>query len=1322
MASLAGYNPNTSMLPSGGGTIQAMSGGGGEINGPPPGFSQYASMLPSAGGVINPYKGGALFNEPIQIIGGDNPSTISTPNISTPVVDTTIKKVVIPNKPIGLKTDKITKDSFQITWDNLIEGIPYTATAKSKSEGSTPIIATIDKNTATFTKLTPGTEYSVTIKGGENSSDVLLVTTMKEESGNNSNKNSSIKTIEIFGKELKLENPRKSDVLSDQHIEALKLFGLDGPGLSDKEKKDVLFALYDGQCNTDKPLIFLQSCEPIRRIVQSLAINFLKTLEPTVVKSKVGDIKNESLVKNVDKPTVEYIPTDDGGMKICISFKKDQLGQISKTPLISKPKNKGKGIQPVTGSKLPGAPTEPEDIPKSSIPKSSPLTEEELDDFLADLNSEFSAIDILLSNDQKKQITKVMEQLKKTNTGPEPATFTPEELQELDDLLESLKEPILKTTTAPLTFDEMKQRIAKLKGNVQSKSNKPTEEAIPPTKLEGGYDLLTTKGIDNNNNNCFCISTIQMLYSIPEIRNAFLSYKCDDITIDESTLNGITEEQISQSIEAKYKNKDEVSDVVDTKMILCTIKKIIELLNEKTSTFEQLNKDTATSILSGGPIPKAYTLYIIKVYVAYLNKKNTEENKKRAQNGRSQLPMENINKQQDADEFITNFIFKIMEADNGLKSVLNIFNYREDKVYECEKLPSGEKMTKESRKGDTEKVVRLGVYNYNKEKKNPKGGELNINSYKMIGSDKYVPIDKVIEWSQVKESMTGDNEILGCGAIDSTPGAKEEGQTKGPGVVTNTFVIPDENKYLLMYTTKYEYDMNADIRRFDTKLKVLVEPEIIVDNKVYHIFGSIMFGPTGDRDPQNSTIIVQKGATGGGGHYYYDRFYIKDDEKPTQETASDLPFVEYNDSNVTFGSLGGKVEDKCYMLVYRYVKTLEPKRSVSENEENWETARGLAGQQVGKNKLEEPPKSEEKINVRNIVPPTTPLNKYKLEKFLSENEEENEEENKSEEKLNVRNIAPPTTSLNKYKLDKFLSENEEEKEKKKQENNAKRAERKLTKKLSPTNTPIISPAGLFGENEEVQNVRNVVPPITYSNKNKLEKFLSENEEENENVKKKKQENNAKRAARKNTTNENVNLSQGKFKLFGENNNNFENNSTEKSLTTNNNLDKTQIGKNKMNTSTINKKPANIFRNTSKKGKTKNRNPNNYGIELPTIKKTITPINSKNNKQPSSNNNSLRRMTLPIQTRNVLAEEESRQKKNNNIMKKITNKRKQNTAKELENIKNPEKFLKAREIARQSFLSPNKRTPINTSLLNGGKRKTFKKAHLKIKRKTMKKHK
>ena len=39
----------------------------------------------------------------------------------------------------------------------------------------------------------------------------------------------------------------------------------------------------------------------------------------------------------------------------------------------------------------------------------------------------------------------------------------------------------------------------------------------------------------------------------------------------------------------------------------------------------------------------------------------------------------------------------------------------------------------------------------------------------------------------------------------------------------------------------------------------------------------------------------------------------------------------------------------------------------------------------------------------------------------------------------------------------------------------------------------------------------------------------------------------------------------------------------------------------------------------KKGKTKNRNPNNYGIELPTIKKTITPINSKNNKQPSSNN-------------------------------------------------------------------------------------------------------
>ena len=62
-----GYNPNTSLLPSGPGTIQPMSGGGG-FNAPPQ-YNPSVSLLPSAGGEIAPYRGGFL-DQPIQIITG----------------------------------------------------------------------------------------------------------------------------------------------------------------------------------------------------------------------------------------------------------------------------------------------------------------------------------------------------------------------------------------------------------------------------------------------------------------------------------------------------------------------------------------------------------------------------------------------------------------------------------------------------------------------------------------------------------------------------------------------------------------------------------------------------------------------------------------------------------------------------------------------------------------------------------------------------------------------------------------------------------------------------------------------------------------------------------------------------------------------------------------------------------------------------------------------------------------------------------------------------------------------------------------------------
>ena len=116
---LAGYNPNMSLLPSGNGPIQPMSGGG--MGTPPPGFNASNSLLPPAGGSINPFSGG-FFNQPIHIIGGSE-------------------------KPTDLKQDKITSTSFDVTWNKIDPATAYTATATPKiTLPATPATSTTPSN------------------------------------------------------------------------------------------------------------------------------------------------------------------------------------------------------------------------------------------------------------------------------------------------------------------------------------------------------------------------------------------------------------------------------------------------------------------------------------------------------------------------------------------------------------------------------------------------------------------------------------------------------------------------------------------------------------------------------------------------------------------------------------------------------------------------------------------------------------------------------------------------------------------------------------------------------------------------------------------------------------------------------------------------------------------------------------------------------------------------------------------------------------------------------------------------------------------------
>ena len=335
---LTGYNPNTSLLPESGGAIRPMSGGGGGI---PGGFNPGVSLLPDGPGQIGSYSGG--FVEEMEQFGGVEtrygtrlgfPSGTSTTS--------TLPKVKILKMTPDMLATGTTPGGTPVATGTTPGGTPV-ATGATGATGTTEATGATGTTVATLAPVATGTTTALV----EN------------------DKNSKTKDIVLFGTSLTLENPKKmtTDVFSENQNTALKLFGLDGPGLSDIQKKSVLQALYDGKCNSDKPLIMLQNCEPIRQIVQSLALNLLEKLQ-TTNNSDLADIKKE------DKPIVEYTKSDDGGMKICISFKSGQLGLLSKFAPKANKKNSSVAPSPTdssdaltTGSSSVPSPTSSSDAP-----------------------------------------------------------------------------------------------------------------------------------------------------------------------------------------------------------------------------------------------------------------------------------------------------------------------------------------------------------------------------------------------------------------------------------------------------------------------------------------------------------------------------------------------------------------------------------------------------------------------------------------------------------------------------------------------------------------------------------------------------------------------------------------------------------------------------------------------------------------------------------------------------------------------------------------------------------------------------------------------
>ena len=105
----------------------------------------------------------------------------------------------------------------------------------------------------------------------------------------NTTEASEKKQISLGGLRLSIGPPPWNLKEGTNEMEALAWFGVDkAPDV--KLKEEVLDALYEGVCDTDKPLIMVLECEPIRRLVQSLAEKLLGNLTRPVVKKTSAEI------------------------------------------------------------------------------------------------------------------------------------------------------------------------------------------------------------------------------------------------------------------------------------------------------------------------------------------------------------------------------------------------------------------------------------------------------------------------------------------------------------------------------------------------------------------------------------------------------------------------------------------------------------------------------------------------------------------------------------------------------------------------------------------------------------------------------------------------------------------------------------------------------------------------------------------------------------------------------------------------------------------------------------------------------------------------
>ena len=198
----------------------------------PPGY-QSSSMIPAAGGIIHAMRGGGIPPP------GYNPDSLISLTPKIPIVGF--------EGGGGERTAAVT-DSAEPFDDDLAKKIAVAAVVSSPATNTN----------ASTSIVTPVIDAATTAVTAATTATVVIAT----------------KEINLNGRRLTIGAPDTWDatmnVPSTPEYEALKWFGVHKTKRNDL-KKEILQALYDGICDTNKPLIMALECEPLRRIIQSLA-------------------------------------------------------------------------------------------------------------------------------------------------------------------------------------------------------------------------------------------------------------------------------------------------------------------------------------------------------------------------------------------------------------------------------------------------------------------------------------------------------------------------------------------------------------------------------------------------------------------------------------------------------------------------------------------------------------------------------------------------------------------------------------------------------------------------------------------------------------------------------------------------------------------------------------------------------------------------------------------------------------------------------------------------------------------------------------------